>query len=49
MLDYYVARDGDTGLIGWLVSAIEGFTQVAGGPGEIGIIVLFGGVLASLY
>ncbi len=49
MLDYYVAREGDAGLIGWLVSALEGFTQVAGGPGEMGIIVLFGGVLASLY
>ncbi len=49
MLDYYVAREGDAGLVGWLVSALEDFSQAAGGPQEMGVIVLFGGVLASLY
>ncbi len=49
MLDYYVAQEGGTGLVGWLVSALEGFTRATGGPGEMGVIVLFGGVLASLY
>ena len=49
MLDYYVAREGDAGLLGWLVNSLEQFTAAAGGPAEFGIIVLFGGVLASLY
>ncbi|MDK1021467.1 MAG: MFS transporter [Candidatus Hydrogenedentes bacterium] len=49
MLDYYVAREGGAGLVGWLVSALEGFTRATGGPEEIGLIILFGGVLASLY
>lgn len=50
MLDYYVEREGDGGgLVGTLVSALEGFSRAAGGPEDIGIIVLFGGVLASLY
>jgi len=50
MLDYYVAREGDGGgLVGSLVSFLENFSRAAGGPADIGIIVLFGGVLASLY
>lgn len=49
MLDYYVAREGGAGLVGWLVSALEGFTRATGGPEEMGLIILFGGVLASLY
>lgn len=49
MLDYYVAREGGAGLVGWLVSALEGFTRATGGPDKMGLIILFGGVLASLY
>ena len=49
MLDYYMKTEGDTGLIGLVVRSLETFTQVAGGPSHIGIIVLFGGVLASLF
>lgn len=49
MLDYYIEREGDAGLVGWLVSTLEQFSRVAGGPEDMGIIVLFGGVLASLY
>lgn len=49
MLDYYLTREGDQGLIGGLVALLERFTEVAGGPSDIGIIVLFGGILASLF
>ena len=49
MLDYYMKLEGDTGLIGAVVRGLEKFTEVAGGPSDIGIIVLFGGVLAALF
>lgn len=49
MLDYYMKLEGDTGLIGAVVRGLEKFTEVAGGPSHIGIIVLFGGVLAALF
>ena len=49
MLDYYMTVEGDTGLIGAVVSGLERFTEVAGGPSDIGIIILFGGVLAALF
>ncbi|MFP6581762.1 MAG: MFS transporter [Candidatus Hydrogenedentota bacterium] len=49
MLDYYLETEGNQGLIGVTVSFLEKFTEVAGGPSEIGIIVLFGGILASLF
>lgn len=49
MLDYYMEIEGDSGLFGATVSFLERFTEVAGGPSDIGIIVLFGGVLASLF
>ncbi len=49
MLDYYVGREGGAGLVGWLVSTLEAFTHATGGPQKMGLIVLFGGVLASLY
>ena len=49
MLDYYLTREGDQGFIGGLVALLERFTEVAGGPSDIGIIVLFGGILASLF
>ncbi|MFP6616145.1 MAG: MFS transporter [Candidatus Hydrogenedentota bacterium] len=49
MLDYYLQKEGDQGLIGAVVSLLEKFTEVAGGPSEVGIIVLFGGILASLF
>ena len=49
MLDYYLTKEGDHGLIGAVVNLLEKFTQVAGGPGDIGIIILFGGILASLF
>ena len=49
MLDYYLRKEGDQGLIGAVVSLLEKFTEVAGGPSEVGIIVLFGGILASLF
>jgi MFS family permease len=49
MLDYYLTKEGDTGLIGAVVRALESFSQAAGGPADMGIIILFGGVLASLF
>lgn len=49
MLEYYVASEGNEGLLGWLVDALARFSHAAGGPQDIGVIVLFGGVLASLY
>lgn len=49
MLTYYLEREGDGGLLGGVVVALERFTLAAGGPGEFGVVVLFGGVLGSLY
>jgi len=49
MLTYYMEREGGTGLIGAVVSGLEQFTRLAGGPGDFGIVVLFGGVLGALY
>ena len=49
MLDYYLTKEGDSGLIGAVVRMLERFTEVAGGPSEVGIIVLFGGILAALF
>lgn len=49
MLSYYLGREGDSGLLGAVVSGIEQFTFAAGGPQGIGVIVLFGGVLSALY
>ncbi len=49
MLTYYMEQEGDTGLIGAVVSGLEQFTRLAGGPGDFGIVILFGGVLSALY
>ena len=49
MLTYYLDREGDAGLLGGVVAGLERFTAAAGGPGEFGVVVLFGGVLGSLY
>ncbi|PCJ56051.1 MAG: MFS transporter [Candidatus Hydrogenedentota bacterium] len=49
MLDYYLTKEGDSGLIGAVVRGLETFSQAAGGPSDMGIIILFGGVLASLF
>lgn len=49
MLTYYLEREGGQALVGAIVGALERFTAVAGGPSEIGIVILFGGVLGSLY
>ena len=49
MLEYYVQKEGDAGLLGGFVSMLERFSVAAGGGTDTGVIVLFGGVLASLY
>lgn len=49
MLTYYMEQEGGSGLIGAVVSGLEQFTRLAGGPGDFGIVVLFGGVLSALY
>jgi len=45
MLTYYLGKEGDSGLLGTLLQFLERFDSVAGG----GVVVLFGGVLGSLY
>lgn len=45
MLTYYLGKEGDSGLLGTLLEFLERFDSVAGG----GVVVLFGGVLGSLY
>ena len=49
MLDYYVAREGDTALLGGFISFLERFSAAAGADSKIGVTVLFGGALASIY
>ena len=49
MLTYYLEREGESGLVGMVVNGLERFSQWAGSPTEFGIVVLFGGVLGSLY
>jgi len=39
----------DDGLIHAVVSGLERFSDFAGAPGEMGVAILFGGVLASLF
>ncbi len=48
MLTHYLAREGTSGLLGAMVDVLEGFRR-ATGSGALGIAVLFGGVLGSLY
>jgi MFS family permease len=45
MLTYYLGREGDSGVLGALLGFLERFDSLAGG----GVVVLFGGVLGSLY
>ncbi len=45
MLTYYLGQEGDSGLLGTLLTFLERFDSVAGG----GVVVLFGGVLGSIY
>jgi MFS family permease len=49
MLDFYLAQEGTDSLIGGVVSALERFSAAAGAPGDMGVVILFGGVLASLF
>ena len=49
MLEYYVKKEGGAGLLGHFVDFLERFNEAAGGGTDTGVIVLFGGVLASLY
>lgn len=49
MLKYYTEREGGEGVIGFVVDGLTRFTDFAGAPGDIGIIVLFGGLLSSIY
>jgi len=48
MLNYYLEKDGATGLLGGLLSILARLTEISGG-GEHFTPVLFGGVLGSLY
>jgi len=50
MLEYYRSVETDSGLFAALFRLIEGFSQATGAPSsDWGVIVLFGGVLGSLY
>ncbi len=48
MLDYYLSREGETGLLGWLLDFLNRFEQPGSGSGHF-TAVLFGGVLGSIY
>ncbi|MDP7640610.1 MAG: MFS transporter, partial [Candidatus Hydrogenedentes bacterium] len=49
MLEYYLGQRGGSGLLASLVAALERFTESVSAPSDIAVIVLFGGVLSSLY
>lgn len=49
MLAYYLEHEGQSGLIGIFHRAVGDFSRVAGGPEGMGTIVLFGGLLGSIY
>jgi MFS family permease len=49
MLAFYLHQEGDQGLIGLFHGVVNEFSQVAGGPEGLGTVVLFGGLLGSLY
>lgn len=48
ILDYYLALDGQDGVLGWLLSNLDSVSQMADGSSRF-TPVLFGGVLGSLY
>lgn len=48
ILEHYFEVDGGGGLLGWLLTHIDNFAQLAGSHGNYRE-VLFGGVLGSLY
>ena len=50
MLDYYRTVEGDSGLFGLVYSLLQSLTELTGAPqSDWGLVVLFGGVLGSLY
>ncbi|MBI5091975.1 MAG: MFS transporter [Candidatus Hydrogenedentes bacterium] len=49
MLEFYMGHESTTGLFGALVGGIDRFSAYAGGTGYDGRLVLFGGVLGSVY
>jgi MFS family permease len=48
ILDYYFAREGDTGLLGAILAFLGQFDRAGEGSGHF-TAVLFGGVLGSIY
>jgi MFS family permease len=48
ILQHYLAVDGSSGLLGWLVARIDDFARLAGSNSNYRE-VLFGGVLGSIY
>jgi MFS family permease len=49
MLKYYLALEGTDGFLGEVIAALTRFQTWTGPAGDVGIVVLFGGVLGSLY
>ena len=48
ILDYYLARDGDAGILGWILQQLDAISETTGGGARF-TPVLFGGLLGSLY
>lgn len=48
ILDYYLALDGDSGAIAWILGRLDAISEAAGG-GDRFTPVLFGGALGSLF
>lgn len=48
ILEHYLRVDGDTGILGWLLTQIDQFAQLTGSHSNYRT-VLFGGILGSLY
>lgn len=49
MLTYYLELEGHAGMLGSIVSVLDRFSVAMGGGGGRGHVVLFGGLLGSLY
>ena len=49
MLDYYLERNAADPLLSVAITAIDAFRGVLGGESAVGVAVLFGGLLGSLY
>jgi MFS family permease len=49
MLEYYREASAGSGLFGWFHEGLVNLSQVSGADPEWGVLVLFGGILGSVY